>query len=162
METSLPVRKSVSILGEMERMHEQIMRRAFEIFDGNGHTYGRDLDDWLKAERELVWQPAIELEEKENKIQLQVAVPGVEAKNIEIEMTPEEVLVKAEIRHEHEKDKSNVYACEFATGNLFRAVRLPKKIDPDSAKAEFKDGMLRLTADVARESQPRKIAVEGA
>jgi len=128
------------------------MKRAFEIFDGNRHGFGRDLDDWLQAERELVWKPSIELAEKDNKFLLQVAVPGVESKDIDIEVTPEEILVKARFRHDHEETKGQVHACEFASGNLFRSVHLPKKIDPDKVKAEFKDGMLRLTADVAQET----------
>jgi len=102
----------------------------------------------------------IEIEEKDNKIHLQVAVPGVESKDLNVEVTPEEVLVKAETRHDHEEKKGKVYVCEFATGNMFRSVRLPKKIDPDKDKAEFKDGMLYLTADIAQENQSRRIELK--
>ena len=63
MATTLPVKKTESIFDELQQMHGRIMKRAFEIFDGNGHTFGRDLEDWLQAERELVTKPSIELEE---------------------------------------------------------------------------------------------------
>ena len=33
--------------------HEQIARRAYEIFVARGHQHGRQMDDWLQAEREL-------------------------------------------------------------------------------------------------------------
>lgn len=51
--------------GELERLvadlemrlrdatHEEIARRAYEIFEQRGRVHGRDLDDWLQAEREL-------------------------------------------------------------------------------------------------------------
>ena len=72
-------------------------------------------------------------------------------------MTPEEILVKAELHREEKETRGKVHTSEFASGNLFRSVRLPKKIDPDKVKAELKDGMLQLTADVAQESHPRRI-----
>ena len=157
MATTLPVKKTESIFDEINSMHDRIMKRAFEIFDGNGHVFGNDLDDWLEAERELVWKPPIELEEKDKLIRLQIATPGIDPKDIDIEVTPEYVLVKAETRHEHEEDKGQVHVCEFTSGNMFRSIHLPKKIDPDKVKAEFKNGMLSLTAEIAKEEQARKI-----
>jgi len=157
MATTLPIKKTESIFDELNKMHDRIMKRAFEIFDGNGHAFGKDIDDWLQAERELVWKPAIELQEKDNEIRLQIATPGVDPKDIDIEVTPEDILVKAETRHENKEDKGEVHVCELTSGNMFRSVHLPKKIDPDKVKAEFKNGMLSLTADIAKEAQARKI-----
>jgi HSP20 family protein len=136
------------------------MKRAYDIFDAGGQMLGRELDNWLQAEQELVWKPSIELEEKDNKFLLQIAVPGIEAKDLDIEVTPEYILVKAEMYRKPEEEKGKIHTSEFAVGNLFRAVHFPKKIDPDKVKAEFKDGMLHVTAEVAVEAEPRKIAVQ--
>jgi HSP20 family protein len=160
MATTLPVKKTESIFDEVNSLHERIMKRAFEIFDGSGQIFGRDLEDWLQAERELVWKPAIELEEKEKELRLQLATPGVDPKDIDIEVTPEYILVKAEAHHEHKEDKGQVHICEFTSGNMFRSIHLPKKIDPDKVKAEFKNGMLSLTAEIAKEAQARKIELK--
>jgi HSP20 family protein len=160
MATTLPVKKTESIFDELNNLHDRIMKRAFEIFDGNGHVFGKDLEDWLQAERELVWKPAIELEEEDNEIRLQIATPGVDPKDIDIEVTPEYVLVKAETQHEHKEEKGKVHVCEFTSGNMFRSVHLPKKIDPDKVKAQFKNGMLSLTAEIAKEAQARKIELK--
>ena len=157
MATTLPVKKTESIFDELDNMRDRIMKRAFEIFNENGHVLGRDLGDWFQAERELVWKPAIELEEKDNEIRLRMATPGVDPKDIDIEVTPEYVLVKAENHREHKEDKGQVHICELTSGNMFRSVHLPKKIDPDKVKAEFKNGMLSLTAEIAKEAQARKI-----
>ena len=159
MATTLPIKKTQAIFDEMQQLHDRIMKRAYEIFDGHRHP-GRDLENWFKAENELVWKPSIELEEKDNKLLLQVALPGVESKDIEIEVTAEDILVKANIHRERKENKGKVHTSEFASGNSFRAVRLPRKIDPEKVKAEFKDGMLHLTADVAQEVQPRKIELQ--
>ena len=161
MATTLPVKKKESIFDQLNSMHDRIMKRAFEIFDGNGHVFGKDLENWLQAEQELVWKPAIELEEKDTELRLQIAVPGVDPKDIDIEVTPEDVLVKAETRHEHKEERGQVHVCEFTSGNMFRSVHLPKKIDPDKVKADFKNGMLSLTAEIAKEAQVRKIELKG-
>jgi HSP20 family protein len=162
MATTVPVKKTESIFDELNSIHDRIMKRAFEIFDGNGQVFGKELEDWLQAERELVWKPAMELGEKDNEIRLQIATPGVDPKDIDIEVSPEYVLVKAETRHEHKEDKGQVHVCEFTSGNMFRSVHLPKKIDPDKVQAEFKNGMVLLTAEIAKEEQTPKIELKAA
>lgn len=77
-------------------------------------------------------------------------------------MTPEDILVKAEVHHEHKEKKGEVYACEFASGSLFRWIHLPKRINPDKVKAEFKNGMLTMKAPVAQEARVRKVAIQAA
>jgi HSP20 family protein len=158
----LPIKKTTSIFDEMDRMRDRIMRRAYDVFSSKGRTFGRDLEDWFEAERELVWTPSIELEERDDEFLLQIAAPGVDPKDIDIEVTPEDILVKADIRHKHEEDKGEVHACEFAAGNLFRSIHLPRNIDPDKVKAEFKNGMLSLKAPIAKEARAKKITVEAA
>ena len=162
MAETLPIRRSKSIFDEIDRMQDRVMRRAYDIFSSNGGIFGRDFEDWLQAERELVWKPAIELEEKDDEFLLQIATPGVDPKDIDIEVTPEDILVKADVHHEHKEKKGEVYACEFASGNLFRSIHLPKRIDPDKVKAEFKNGMLSLKAPVAEEARAKKVTIEAA
>jgi HSP20 family protein len=161
MPATLQVKKSKNIFEEFSGLQDRIMQRAYEIFNRDG-IFGRDLDNWLQAEREMVWKPAIELEEKENQFVLRIGVPGVEPKDIDIEVTPEDIFVKAEVSHEHRETKGKVHVCEFESGNLFRAVHLPKRIDPDKVKAEFKNGMLSLTAAVAEESRAKKVDIQAA
>jgi HSP20 family molecular chaperone IbpA len=158
----VPIRKSKSIFDEVERMHDRIMRRAYDIFTSNGSPFGRDFEDWMQAERELVWKPAIGLTEKDDVFQLQLAAPGVDPKNLDIEVTSEDILIRADVHHEHRMEEGEVYICEFAHGNLFRSVHLPKKIEPDKVKAEFKNGLLTLNAPVAEEARAKKVTVEAA
>lgn len=162
MAETLPVKKTKSIFDDIAKMQERIMQRAYDIFRGNGGLLGKELDDWLQAERELVWKPAIELEEKDNEFKLRIAVPGVDPKDINIEATPEEILVKAEVQHERKEEKGEVHVCEFASGNLFRSIHLPKRIDADKVKAEFKNGLLTLGAPIAEEARAKKVKVEAA
>jgi HSP20 family molecular chaperone IbpA len=157
MPTTFPIKKAKSILDELEQMHDRIEKRAFEIFHGSDRTFGRDLDDWLAAERELIWKPSVELTEKDNEFSLRIAVPGVDPKHIDIEVTPECLLVKGEAHQEHEEDRGHVHVCEFESGNLFRSIQFPKKINPGKVKAEFKNGVLLVNAGIAVEARTKKI-----
>jgi HSP20 family protein len=77
-------------------------------------------------------------------------------------VTPEDIVLKADIQHEHNEQKGIVHYCEFETGKMFRSIHLPKKIDPDKVKAEFKNGLLRLTAEIAVEARAKTIKPEAA
>jgi HSP20 family protein len=161
MAETVPIKKTKSLFEELSSLNERIMRRAHDIFSQSG-IFGKELDNWLQAERELVWKPSIELEEKDSEFRIQIAVPGVDPKDLDIEVTSEDILVKAELTEEHKEKKGKVHITEFASGNLFRAIHLPKRIDPDKVKAEFKNGLLTLKAEIAQEARAKKIHVGAA
>ena len=162
MAESVAVRKLSSIFDEMNQMQDRVMRRAYDLFEKNGRLFGRDLDDWLQAERELFWKPAMELREADGEFVLEVAVPGVDPKDVDIQVTPEDIVLKADIQHKHEEKKGTVHICEFQSGRMFRSVHIPKRINPDTVKAEIKNGLLTLKAEIAEEARAKKIKPEAA
>src|SRR5205807_641153 len=113
MADAVPIRKPSSILDGMKDIQDRIMRRAYEIFEQNGSTLGRDLDNWAQAEREMVWKPAFELSEKDGRFQLEAAISGVDPKDIDIEVTPEDIVLKAETQRQHTTQKGLVHYSEF-------------------------------------------------
>lgn len=104
----------------------------------------------------------MELRQKDNQFEILAAVPGVEAKDLDVQVTPEDVLIKAEIDHEHAAAEGAVRLCEFKCGKLFRSVHFPEKIDPNSMKAEYRNGMLRLTASIAKAAAAGQVDVKAA
>ena len=116
----------------------------------------------MNAERELVWKPAVELRQKDAQFEILAALPGVEAKDLDIQVTSEDVLIKADINHEHTTQEGAVHLCEFERGKLFRSIHFPEKIDPDSVKADYRNGMLRLTAVMAKAAIAKKVNVRAA
>jgi HSP20 family protein len=78
------------------------------------------------------------------------AVPGVDMKDLVVEVTPEELLIKGQTSHETTSDKGKIHKSEIRTGQVFRSIRFPEAIDTSTAKAEYKDGMLRLTMAIAK------------
>ena len=162
MTDAVAIHKTPLISDEVKTIRDRIMRRAYEIFEQSGSVFGRDLDNWFQAEQELHWKPAIELRETDTEFVFEAALPGVEPKDIEIEVTPEDIVLKTSIEHQHKEEKGTVHICEFQTGTLFRSIHLPTQINPDKVKAEFKNGLLRVTADIAKEATTRKIKPQAA
>jgi len=162
MADAVPIRKPSSIVDQMREMQDRIMRRAYEIFEHNGSRLGQDMDNWAQAEREMIWKPAFELSEKDGRFQLEAAISGLEPKEIVVEVTPEDIVLRAETQHSHVEQKGIVHYCEFGSGKMFRVIHLPKTINPDKVKAEFKNGLLRLTAEIAENTRAKKAKPEAA
>lgn len=155
------LRKSDTIFEELDQIHRAISRRAYDLFKDRGTLWGSAVADWLNAEGELVWKPAVELRRKNDQFEVLAATPGVDPKDLDVQITPEDLLIKAAVDHEHAAEEGAVQLCEFKSGKLFRSIHFPEKIDPDSVKAEYRNGMLHLTAAIAK-AVPTRVNVKAA
>jgi HSP20 family protein len=155
---AIALRKAETIFKELDQLQTAIKRRAYDLFRKRGDPWGGPLADWVDAERQLVWKPAIELRQKDGQFEVLAATPGVDAKDLDVQITPDDVLIKADIHHKHTPEEGAVQVCEFNGGQLFRSVHFPEKIDPNSAAAEYRNGMLRLTASIAKPAA-RKVEI---
>ena len=150
-----------SIADQLEHVHQRIARRAYDLFrsrDGWGDAFG----DWLSAEQELVWKPAVEVREHNGAFAIVAALPGVDAKDISVDITPHEVVIKAATEHSHTEDKGRVHCCEFTAGQVFRSLAFPKAVDAAKAKAEYRNGMLKITAPIAPEAHAVRVGIKAA
>jgi HSP20 family protein len=150
-----------SIVDQLEQLHQRIARRAFEFFEGR-NGWGDAFGDWLSAERELVWKPAVELREHDGTFTVAAALPGVDAKDITVDITPQDVVIKAATEHKHTEDKGQVHRCEFTAGDVFRSLSFPKAVDVTKAKADYQNGMLQITVPIAPEARATRVDVKAA
>lgn len=140
---------ALSLRAETERVVDAIRRRAFHHFLARGGNSGSDLDDWLRAERELIWSPGAELMENDKELALRVHAPGFEPGDIKITVTPDSVLIEAEAAHRHEKSNGKVHFCEF-TRKSIRRFDLPEAINVDKVSATLDKGILQVVAAKAQ------------
>ena len=148
MKKALPVKKTDSIMNEIEEMRDRITKRAYEIFERDGRPTGRDFDHWLEAEAELLWAPTIDVEEGADVITTTVSVPDIEADDLDVESFTAKPVYKKDKKTGRKETKSV---------RLFGSVHFSKPVDPKSAKANLKDGVLTLTAKVAEKKQDAKV-----
>ncbi len=156
-----PDQADAPILREMQNFVEETQRRAFDLFQRRGASPGAELDDWLRAEREIVWTPEAELVENEKEVRIQVAAPGLEPKQIHVTALPETVIVKGETTHKHEGGEG-VQFCEFNERTLFRRFELDNQIDVDRVTATLDNGILRIVAPNATKAPARQVPVSRA
>lgn len=140
----LAVKRAESIAQELAQHFEKIRERAYELFQRRGTSNGSELDDWFGAERELSFEPAIELRRANGRFEIEADLPDVGPEDLDVQVTAEDVLIQARIvRSESTKTSESETLTE-----LFRAVHLPLPINPEGVKADYKNGHLHLTAPI--------------
>ena len=130
------------LFGETQQAFERLQKRAYELFQQRGGALGRDLDDWFAAERELFNLPASDLTEDEGAIHLKAAVPGMKATDLEVTVTPHELLVRGKADTEQKREEGKTVLSERCHNEIFRRYTLPAEIDAEKAQAKVEDGLL--------------------
>lgn len=91
------------------------------------------------------WKPAVELQDTEDSIILRAEIPGVEAKDIDIQVTSEAVAITGEHRYEQKAEERGYFRSEFRYGKFHRVIALPVPIQNHQVKADFNHGIVTLT-----------------
>jgi HSP20 family protein len=143
--TRKPV-KVESLFSRMDEVFNNIGKRAFEIFEKNGRIFGRELENWLQAEKEFLHPVHLQLAETGESFQLQAEVPGFSEKELEITVEPCRVTIsgKREQTKKEEKKGKTVYS-EACCDQILRVVDLPVEIETDKVTATLKNGILDVT-----------------
>jgi HSP20 family protein len=104
------------------------------------------------------WVPAADLEETDDAYVLELEAPGVDRKDVNIELRDNEVRVTGEIK---QKERTGVLRRQTRrVGQFEYVVTLPGDIDPDKVEAALHDGVLTARLAKAASSQPRQIEVK--
>lgn len=111
------------------------------------------------GEIKLGFIPAAEIEETEDAIHLRLEVPGLEAKDIDIQVSPDSVSISGERRSETRVEKAGVTRSEFAYGQFHRVIPLPQTVENDKVEAKYDHGILRLTLPKAEAEKYKAVKV---
>lgn len=132
---------------EMESLRRQ-MDRLFDDFAGMS-----------RETSSTSWAPAIELKDENDHLVLRAEIPGVEGKDLDIQVAREAVAITGEHRYEKKTEEKGFYRSEFRYGNFQRTIPLPVPVENDKVKAEFKNGILTLTLPKAEEVRRKVVKV---
>jgi HSP20 family protein len=149
-----------SVLAELEGVQRHIAQRAQEIFRARGGAIGNAVEDWIRAERETIWRPALEVRRTKDAFVVEAAVAGMDPKQLDVQVTPTELVLGAPVHHSDREQEGEVVLCEFANGPLFRSYKFPEPVDPARVSAQFRNGMLHVTAPLAQPAT--KVEVQAA
>lgn len=96
-------------------------------------------------EASLTKVPAAEIVETAEAIQLRLEVPGMEAKNLDVQVTENAVSISGVRQSETKTEEKGTTRSEFHYGKFRRVLPLPARIQNTNVTAEYKDGILHLT-----------------
>ena len=112
------------------------------------------------AEKELLWQPAVNLFEDEKSVGVELLIPGFENDQVKISIEKNLLVVKSEVDNQ-EKPEFQYSRIEFKPQNIEKRFKLSEKLDPDKVEAVFRNGILKIVISKKEEivSQRREIEI---
>jgi HSP20 family protein len=127
------------------------MDRFLDRFFGNAALSEWESDEWI---------PSIDVSENDGHITVRAEMPGLEAKDIDINVSGDLLTLKGDKKEEKEEKEARYHFKESYAGTFQRVVRLPAEVQSDKANAKFKNGVLDIVLPKARETQTKKIEIK--
>jgi HSP20 family protein len=145
---------SLFSLGPSELFHASpfsLMRRFTNEMDRIFESAG----GW-RASETAQWAPAIEVSERDGKLEVVADLPGIKESDVKVEVTDEGLVIQGERKQGHEEKREGFYRSERSYGQFYRLIPLPEDAHVDQARAEFHNGELRVTVPIPEQQQQRK------
>lgn len=133
---------------EMERRFEDIFGRPF--LPGIWRAFPSE---------ELVWAPAINVIEKEDKFVVKVELPGVKEEDVNVTVSGSTLTIEGEKKAESEIKKKGYFYSETSYGSFSRSIIIPSTVDASKIEANYDKGVLEINLPNAPEVKPKKITV---
>jgi HSP20 family protein len=154
------VRQSATgdVFDRIQQTHDSIARRAFEIFDNNGRWVGNDLEDWFRAESELLHPVHLEMAESNDNLTIRAEVPGFSTKELQINVEPRQLTIAGKHEAQEESKKGQMIYSERCAKELLRVVDLPAEVDSSKVSATLKDGILNI--DLPKATHAKTVRIE--
>lgn len=146
-----------SFRGEMDRLFDRFgfpsLRRMFDLEPA-----------WRPMSSFSVSAPPIDISEDEKAYKIAAELPGLDAKDVDVSVTGDMLVLKGEKRQETEQKDKNYYFSERAYGAFQRSFELPTSVERDKIAADFSKGVLTITLPktVEAQKQLKKIEVKSA
>ncbi|MDD3718473.1 MAG: Hsp20/alpha crystallin family protein [Actinomycetota bacterium] len=123
-------------------------------------SFFRGAETPAAAETAAVWAPALDMHESEDKLTVEVELPGLEAKDIDISLDDGILHIRGERKFASDVKEENYHRIERAYGYFERNVPLPRKVDQDKVSASVQGGVLRIELPKAEEAKPKQIPIK--
>lgn len=136
----------VSLQREVDRLFEDFTR-GFPAFSGNGAA-------------KLV--PNIDVTETDKQIEITAELPGLEEKDVQINVAGNLLTIRGEKKAEKEEKDKNYRLVERSYGSFERTLELPEGVNADAIKADIAKGVLKVTVPKPAPVQAKKIEVKSA
>jgi HSP20 family protein len=141
--------RAITPFEEMERWFDEAFRKPFSFLRPSM---------WPRMgmpDMEEV-QPSIDIFEEGDNVVVKAEIPGMKKEDIDVNLTDNMVTISGEKKKEEKVEKKNYYRLERSYGSFYRSFRLPKEVQTDKAKANFKDGVLEIKIPETEEAKKKE------
>jgi HSP20 family protein len=167
-ETKLAVTKKPSepaLAGEPWRPFESLKKEVDRLFEDFGDDFWRrpfrSLSRFERAwPSRLTATPPVDVSETDKAYEITAELPGLDEKNIEVNVAQGGLTIKGEKTEEKEEKKKDTYVCERRYGSFERYFDLPDGVDADKIEATFNKGVLKVTLPKTAEAQKPGMKIE--
>lgn len=132
-----------------------LQREIDQVFDSFLPSRGSN-----RGTTESGWTPRVDLSETDNAYLIQLDVPGVAREDFNINFQDGMLTVSGERKTEETKEDESYVRVERSRGRFYRSFSLPKTVDAEQIKADYKNGVLTIDIPKAEETKPRRIDVK--
>jgi HSP20 family protein len=136
--------------GPLESIQEEMQDLISRTFGGEGDRWSLDRVT-----------PSLDLAESNNALEVRMDIPGMEAKDIDIQVNANVLTVSGERKEEREEKGKTYHRVERRVGAFSRSVTLPCPVKDDAVDAQYKNGILTIKLPKTEEAKARKITVKG-
>jgi HSP20 family protein len=160
---SLKVVEPKTLSERIDRIHQDIARRAFEIFKIDGGFFGHELDHWFKAEAELLHPVHVKVTESDDAITVQAEVPGFSANELEVSIESNRLTIsgKKGVSKEDRQKGKTIYQEQCST-ELLRIIVLPAEVDATKTTATLWNGVLDFNMPKGGQTKSIRVVVKAA
>lgn len=141
-------RSLVRLRDDIDRAFERLLRDPW------------DLSVFERTMPGLRLEPRLDLTESDEQIVVKAELPGVDPKDVRIDVSGNLLTLAGEKKQEKEEKKRNEYILERSFGSFQRSVQLPSTADADRVDAKYRDGVLTITIAKHPEATPKRITVK--
>lgn len=143
---------------EIRKLQREINRSFGDLWESESF---KSLPDYTgKKEVLSMRNPLTDLEETEKEVIVKFEVPGIDKKDIQLNVTPNKIEVKAEKKQEGKIERKGFYKEERSYRGFYRTISLPSEVIPEKAKAKYKDGVLEVVIPKTQNQKKNKIEIE--
>ena len=122
--------------------------------------FGKKIDDEVKDVEAVATVPSVNIEDKKKAFEVSLALPGVDKKDVNIEIVDDKLVISSEKQYEKEESEGNWMRKEFGYASFQRVFQLPENSNPDEIKALMNNGLLKITVGKHKEGNPTKKKIE--
>jgi HSP20 family protein len=108
------------------------------------------------------WAPPVDIYEKGDDLVIRAELPGVDKKEIDINVEDNRLIIQGERTRDTEFDEKSAYRLERTFGSFVRSFMLPKTVDAGKISATYVNGVLEITLPKAEAAKPRKVEIAAA